>query len=141
MCMSHGRHVTSHLKRRGDSHSRAHTHIPLSAELKRGSVRVWLLRVGSPWQNTTSANKSNRISSSQKALRGLPATYCSIVFASQNRARQNGSTQLSFCTVTAGCGLLDSIKTSQIHAHSCGAYLLQWKPYTAVLAQMYTESQ
>lgn len=37
MCVSHRRHVTSHLKRRGDSQSRAdtcaHTRTPLSAEL------------------------------------------------------------------------------------------------------------
>ena len=64
----------------------------------------------------------------------------SIVFASQNRARQNDSTELSFHTVTACCRLLDSIKTSQIHSHSCSVYLLQWKPNTAVLTQMYTEN-
>lgn len=37
MCVSHRRHVTSHLKRRGDSQSRADTHTPLLAELKQVS--------------------------------------------------------------------------------------------------------
>lgn len=143
VCASHRRHVTSHLKWWGDSQSQVdtHTHSHTSDGLAQTRVQkvCLLLHVGSPWQNTTSAKKSNHISSRQKALWGHPATYhC---FCQRDRARQNSSTELSFHTVTACCRLLDSIKTSQIYAHSCSVFLLQWKSDTAVLTQMYTKSQ
>lgn len=142
VCVSHRRHVSSHLKRRGDSRSWAGMHTPLSAGLRQGS-RMLVCPCCCAWDRLGKIqhppNKSNHISSSQTALRGLPPH--SVVFASRNRARQNGSTELSFHTVTACCRLLASIKTSQVRAHSCSVYLLQWKPYTAALKQMYTKSK
>ncbi len=146
MCVSHRRHVTSHLKRRGDSQSRTdththtHTHRALSVELKQGSGMCLCYcawdRLGKIQHPPTSQIISHR---AKKPCEASPPH--SIVFANRNRARQNGSTGLSFCTVTACCRLLDSIKTSQTHVHSYSMYLLQWKTYTAVLTQMYTESK
>lgn len=63
----------------------------------------------------------------------------SIVFAIWNRAKQNGSTELSFHTVISCCSLLDPIKTSQIREHNCSTYLLQWKSHSAVLTQMFAK--
>ena len=115
------------------------TNTPLSAELKQGSgTRVWVAASGIALAkyNIRQQVKSYLIEPKSPAR---PPRH--IVFANRNRARQNGSTELSFCTVTACYRLLGSIKTSQIHAHSCTAYLLQWKPYTAVLTQTFNESK
>lgn len=70
--------------------------------------------VGLPWQNITSANKSNHIASSQKALQG-PSRHIALFLPTGTE--QDKTAELN--SLTASCRLLDSIKTSQIHAHSC----------------------
>ena len=137
MCVSHRCHVTSHLKQRGDSWSRADTHThtdtqtscQLSSDKGPECACAAARGIALAKFNIRQQVKSYLIEPKSPAR---PPAPHSIVFASRNRARQNGSTELAFHTVTVCFRLLDSIKTSQIRAPSSSMYFMQRRANTAV---------
>lgn len=127
--LSHRHHVTSHLKQHADSSNSHYVCVCVCVCVA--------LHVGSFGQNTTSAKQVKSYLVEPKSPVRPPHN---VVFASRNRARQNGSTELSFHTVTVCCWLLDHIKTSQVPAHSCSVYFMHRMAYTAVLTQTYSRT-